>query len=96
MPNQPTAKNELNTNSKTADTIWVAELSMLPRMARSTIVSVWPTEPNSMSGRRPTRSMRKMATRLARKYSVPLQAAIIRESTSPRPRRSKSSVYEKH
>lgn len=52
-----------------------------------TMVIVWPIEPKSIRGRRPTRSMRKIAIKLARKYSVPFAAAMIRELTSliPRP-----------
>lgn len=57
-----------------------------PRTASSTIVIVWPMEPKSISGRRPTRSMRKIAMRLAKKYSVPFAAAMIRELTSLMPR----------
>ena len=85
-------KNELNTNSSTADATWVLEELTLPSTARRTIVAVCPIAPKSMSGRRPTRSMRKIATSEAKKYSVPLQAAIIRALTSSIPRRSKSNV----
>jgi hypothetical protein len=45
-----------------------------------------------MRRRRPTRSMSAIARRLARKYSVPLHAAMMRDLVSSMPRRSKSSV----
>lgn len=92
MPSHPTAKNELNTKSRTAETTCVAELSILPRIASSTIVRHCPTAPNSISLRRPILSINAMAMRLARKYSVPLHAAIILALTSSIPRRSKSRV----
>ncbi len=96
MPSHPTAKNELNTKRSTAEATWVCELSMLPSTARSTIVIVCPMAPNNMSGRRPMRSMRKMAISDAKKYSVPLHAAMIRALTSSIPNRSNSSVCRMH
>ena len=38
IPSHPTAKKELKTKRSTADTICVADVSMLPRIARRTIV----------------------------------------------------------
>lgn len=66
---------------------------MLPSTARSTIVMVCPTAPNNMSGRRPTLSMSAMAMSDARKYSVPLAAAMMRAFTSSMPSRSNSNVW---
>ena len=95
MPNQPTAKKELKTNNSTALTTCAPLPLTLPSTARSTMVRHCPTAPKSMSLRRPTRSIRKMAIREARKYSVPLAAAMIRDLTSERPRRWNNNVYQK-
>lgn len=92
MPSQPTAKKELKTNSKTELATCAPPPLTLPSTARSTIVRVWPTAPKSINFRRPTRSIRKMAMREARKYSVPFAAAIIRDVTSERPRRWNNNV----
>ena len=66
--------------------------SRLPSIARRTIVKVWPTDPKNISFRRPIFSIRTMAAKEARKYSVPLHAAMIRDLTSENPRRSKRTV----
>lgn len=66
---------------------------MLPRIARRTIVNVWPVEPKNISFLRPTRSISPIAIREARKYSVALQAAIMRELVSEIWRRSNSRVW---
>ena len=93
MPNQPRAKNELNTNSRIHEMTWAAEFSeRLPRIARRTNEMVCPMEPMIMSFRLPTRSMMKIAMRLARKYSVPLHAATMRDFVSDSPRSSKRMV----
>ena len=92
MPSQPTAKKELKTNSSTALTTCAPLPWTLPSTARSTIVRHCPTAPKSMSFRRPTRSIRQIATREARKYSVPFAAAMIRDVTSERPRRWNNNV----
>lgn len=92
MPSHPIAKNELNTKSSTAEATCVPDESMLPSTARRTIVIACPTAPNSMRGRRPTRSMSAIAMSDARKYSVPFAAAMMRDLTSSMPRRSNSSV----
>ena len=93
MPSQPRAKNELNTNSRMQEMICAAPFpERLPSIASRTKEMVCPKEPMSMSLRRPTRSMMKMAMRLARKYSVPLHAATMREFKSDSPRSSKRMV----
>lgn len=92
MPSQPTAKKELKTNSNTALTTCAPLPLTLPSTARSTIVRHCPTAPKSISFRRPTRSIRKMAMREAKKYSVPFAAAMIRDLTSERPRRWNNNV----
>ena len=92
MPSQPTAKNELNTNKSTAETICVVDVSMLPSTARSIIVTICPMAPKSISGRRPTRSMSAMAMSDAKKYSVPFAAGIILDLTSSIPSRSNRTV----
>ena len=93
MPSQPAAKNELNTNSMMHEMIWAAALpERLPMIASRTIEMHCPKAPTSMSFRRPTRSMTKMAMRLARKYSVPLHAATMRNIVSDSPRSSKRIV----
>lgn len=66
--------------------------SRLPSIARRTIVKAWPTDPKNISFRRPIFSIRTMAAKEARKYSVPLHAAMIRDLTSENPRRSKRTV----
>ena len=87
IPSHPRAKNELKTNKRTQETIWAAELpERLPRIANKMKDAVCPNEPTSMSFRRPNRSMTKMAMRLAKKYSVPLHAATMRDFVSERPR----------
>lgn len=65
---------------------------MDPKTARRTIVRHWPVAPNSMSLRRPMLSIINMATMDARKYSVALQAAIMRDLVSEIPKRSKRRV----
>lgn len=65
---------------------------MLPRMASSTIVRHCPVAPKSINFRRPNLSMMNIAMRLAKKYSVPLHAAIILEFTSEIPSRWKKRV----
>lgn len=87
MPSQPIAKKVLKTKRKTAAQIAAPELvsEMLALPARMAIEAAMPAAPNSMSGRRPIFSMTKTAIQLARKYSVPLQAAKMRESVGVRP-----------
>lgn len=53
--------------------------------ARTTIDRDIPTAPINIKGRRPTFSMVKTAIQDAKKYSVPLQAAKIRERKPDRP-----------
>lgn len=86
MPNQPTAKKELNTNKNTAATMPRALLSGTEVVAaRTAMERAWPAAPKSMRGRRPKRSMVKMAIQEARKYSVPLRAARRRLRKGERP-----------
>lgn len=90
MPNQPTAKKLLNTNKKTAaaipaDTCRGSVLGMEVVPAKTAMEHAWPIAPKSMSFRRPTRSMVKMAIKEARKYSVPLSAARSRERKGDSP-----------
>lgn len=54
-------------------------------MARTTMLRLIPMAPMSMRGRRPMRSMVKTGMNEARKYSVPLQAARMREMNPLRP-----------
>lgn len=92
IPSHPTAKNELKTNSKIALMTLAAELSMLPKIARRIIVIVCPTDPKNINFRLPTRSISAIAIKDARKYSVPLHAAIMRDLTSEMPRFSNKIV----
>lgn len=94
MPSHPTAKKVLKAKRSTQLTIFAAGVSTAPRTASKTIVKVCVIAPNIISFRRPTRSMRTIAMKEARKYSVPLHAARIRDLTSEMPRRSNRIVYE--
>lgn len=93
MPSQPMAKKELKTNRNAAATIPAAVLrfsSVLPSFteltaARTTMDKDMPTAPKSMSERRPNFSMMKTGTQEIKKYSVPLQAARMREIVGSRP-----------
>jgi hypothetical protein len=49
------------------------------------MLAIIPDAPKSMSLRRPARSINGMATRPARKYSVPLQADKRRDISGPKP-----------
>jgi hypothetical protein len=70
-----------------------AELLILPKIASRIIVPVCPTDPKNISLRLPTLSIRNIAIKDAIKYSVALQAAIIRDFVSDICNRSKSKVY---
>lgn len=69
-----------------------AGLLILPKIARSIIVPVCPTDPKNMSLRLPTVSIKKIATNDANRYSVALQAAMIRDFVSDICNLSKSKV----
>jgi hypothetical protein len=80
IPNQPKAKKVLKTNKNTAAAIpGLLSPSKLVVMAKTIIEIDIPAAPINISGRRPTFSIMKMGIRDARKYSVPLQAARIRD-----------------
>ena len=85
MPNQPMAKKVLKIKRKVAATMPAFDPPILVITARMTMEPLIPAAPNSMSLRRPTFSMMNTAIQLARKYSVPLQAARIREMKGVRP-----------
>lgn len=91
MPNQPTAKNELKTNRKTAAVMPAPLLTSeyLLVAARTTIDNDMPTAPKIINLRRPILSMVKMAMSDAMKYSVPLSAARSRLVKLERPIRTK-------
>lgn len=78
-------KKVLKTNKKVAATMSGAVPPILVMTASITIEMDMPYAPKSMSLRRPTFSMMKTAIQEARKYSVPLQAARIREMNGVRP-----------
>lgn len=92
----PIAKKELKTNKNTvAVTPYVVDrlgapfsstspVDVVP--AKTAMETIMPTDPNSMSLRRPVRSIRGRATREAKKYSVPLRAANSRDMVGPNPR----------
>ena len=85
MPSQPTAKQVLKPKRNTVAAIpsEVESLEVVP--ARTAIQTAWPKAPKSMSLRRPTFSMMKMAIQEAIKYSVPLHAARRRLRKPERP-----------
>ena len=86
IPSQPTAKNELKTNRNTAATMPRLALPVTDVVpAKTAIDAACPAAPNSMSFRRPKRSMVKMATHEAMKYSVPFRAAssLLKKGESP-------------
>jgi hypothetical protein len=87
IPSHPIAKNELNTNRKTAAVIPrpVLGFTGLVVAAKTAIAIAWPAAPKSMRLRRPNFSIVKMAIQDAMKYSVPLQAASnrLRKGESP-------------
>ena len=85
IPNHPTAKNVLKMNKKAAATIPGPEPPILVMTARMIMEADWPTAPNSISLRRPVFSMMNTAIHEARKYSVPLQAARMREMKGVKP-----------
>ena len=86
IPNQPQAKNVLNTKRNTAATIpgfvWPTKLVLI---AKTTMDRDMPAAPNNIRGRRPAFSMMKIGSQEAMKYSVPLQAAKIRDMSEPIP-----------
>jgi hypothetical protein len=79
MPSQPTAKKVLKMKRNAAATIPGPVPPTLVMIARITIEADMPAAPNNMSGRRPYFSMHHTAIQDARKYSVPLAAARIRD-----------------
>lgn len=69
IPSQPIAKKVLKTKRKTAAPTPRPLLSgRLVKPARKHMLMHMPAEPTSMSGRRPTRSTRKIGMKDARKY----------------------------
>lgn len=92
IPSHPTAKKELNAKRRTALITRAAELLMLPKTARRIMVTVCPADPKNINLRRPTLSIKKTATNDARKYSVALHAAMIRDLVSEICRRSNNKV----
>jgi len=92
IPSHPTAKKELNTKRRTALITRAAELLILPNTARKIMVMVCPADPKNINLRRPTLSIRTMATNDARKYSVALHAAMMRDLVSEICRRSNKRV----
>lgn len=85
IPSQPIAKKVLKINKKAAATMPGPVPPTDVQAANTTIESDWPTAPKSMSWRRPNFSIVKTAIQEAIKYSVPLQAARIREMKGVRP-----------
>jgi hypothetical protein len=79
MPSQPTAKKVLKIKRKAAATIPGTVPPTLVITASMTMEADCPAAPNSMSLRRPIFSTIKTAIQEARKYSVPLHAARIRD-----------------
>jgi hypothetical protein len=96
MPSQPIAKKALKPNRKTrASTPYSVLRRGAPRSsmtavedepARMIMEDICPKAPKSISLRRPTRSIKGMAIRPARRYSVPFAAARRRDMSGPNPR----------
>lgn len=76
-------KTKRNTAAQIAAPELLAEILALP--AKMAMDPAIPAAPNNIKGRRPIFSMTNTAIQLAKKYSVPLQAAKIRESVGVRP-----------
>ena len=77
IPNQPIAKNVLNTKRDTAAQIPPLALLKLVAMARTAIERDIPVAPKIMRFLRPNLSIVNTAIHEAAKYSVPLAAAIM-------------------
>lgn len=92
MPSQPIAKKVLKTKRKTVLPIPAFGPLMLAVIAKTTMDSDIPAAPNSIRERRPNLSIVKTAIQEARKYSVPLAPAMIRESSPERPTWPSSTV----
>ena len=85
IPSQPMAKKVLKIKRKAAAMMPGAVPPILVITARMIIEADMPAAPKSMSLRLPTFSMMNTAIQDARKYSVPLQAARMREMNGVRP-----------
>lgn len=85
IPSQPMAKKVLNTKRKTAATTPGPDPPTDVTAARTTIDNDIPTAPNSINGRLPIFSIRNTGIQEARKYSVPLQAARMRDKNGDSP-----------
>lgn len=85
IPSHPIAKKVLKTNKKVAATIPQAVPPIFVMTARIIMEMDMPAAPTNMSFRRPTFSMMKTAIQEAKKYSVPLHAARIREMKGVNP-----------
>ena len=79
------AKNVLKMNKNVAATMPAFDPPTFVITARMTMDPDIPAAPNNISFRRPTFSTMKTAIQEARKYSVPLQAARMREMNGVRP-----------
>ena len=79
------AKNVLNPKRNTVEAIPDGAFAMEAVIAKITIHPDMPAAPNNINFRRPIFSIVKTAIHDARKYSVPLHAAINRERKSLRP-----------
>ena len=85
IPNQPIAKKVLKMNKNAAATIPRVPLVFEVVPARMAIEAAMPAAPNIISDLRPNFSIVKTAIQEARKYSVSLAAASIRDKNGLRP-----------
>lgn len=85
MPSQPMAKKVLKMKKNAAAAMPGADPLIEVVPASMAMEADMPTAPKSINFLRPTFSTRKTAIQEARKYSVPLQAARMRERVGPMP-----------
>ena len=95
IPSQPIENQVLNKNRHRTETTWAALFplfSMSYKPAKTAIVTAWNAAIHSMRGRRPARSMMKMAMILVMKYVVPFTPEMIRLNSASRPIPDKTEV----